>query len=118
MLCSDNKLSARDLIYDIIPKLKATEKLISDTLVDMIKTANDEEERNRRILQQQEFELEVTMIRMNLDHLMKRYAREIQDAGESAGDHSGAILQLDQHERFAIESARQLYDRVQAIQTA
>ena len=113
-----DRISARELVHDVIPKLRATEKLISDTLLDMIETASDEDERNRRTLQQQEFELEVTMIRMNLDHLLNRYAREIQNVVESADDRSGAILQLDQHERFAIESARQLYDRVQTIQTA
>lgn len=37
---------------------------------------------------------------------------------DAADDRPGALLQLDQHERFAIESARQLYDRVQTIQTA
>lgn len=113
-----DRISARELVHDVIPKLRATEKLISDTLLDMIETASDEEERSRRILQQQEFELEVTMIRMNLDHLMKRYAREIQEMIDAADDRPGALLQLDQHERFAIESARQLYQRVQTIQTA
>ncbi len=111
-------ISAQELVHNVIPKLRATEKLVSDALLDMIKTTNDEEERNRRTLQQQEFELEVTMIRMNLDHLMERYAKEIQEVVDSADDRPGALLQLDQHERFAIESARQLYDRVQTIQTA
>ncbi|WP_136064817.1 hypothetical protein [Modicisalibacter radicis] len=113
-----NRITARELIHTIIPKLKAMEKLVGDTLLVLLETAGDEEERNRRLLQRQEFELEVTMIRMNLDHLMKRYAREIQEVVDATDDRPGAILQLDQHERLAIENARQLYERVQAIQTA
>jgi len=58
------------------------------------------------------------MIRMNLDHLLKRYAKETQNVADAGGNNVDAMLELDQHERFAIESARQLYKRVQAIQTA
>ena len=111
-------LSALEFVQDIIPKLRATEKLVSDALLDIIKGANDEAERNRRTLQQQEFELEITMIRMNLDHLLKRYAQEIQAVAEDGDKHAVAMVELDQHERFAVESAKKLYEQVKAIQTA
>lgn len=113
-----NRITISELIHTIIPKLKATEKLIGDTLLVLLETAGDEDEHNRRALQRQEFELEVTMIRMNLDHLMKRYAREIQEVVDATDDRPGALLRLDQHERLAIENARRLYERGQATQTA
>lgn len=111
-------ISAHELIHDVVPKLKATEKIVGDTLLAMLETVSDEIERNRRTLQQQEFELEVTMIRMNLDHLLNRYARTIQEVIDAVDDGPGAILPLDQHESLAIENARRLYERAQATQTA
>lgn len=117
MLKTADKVSAREIVYDITPKLKATENLINNTLQEMITQASDDSERGRRQLLQQEFELEIMMIKMNLDHLLKRYAKEIQTASDSSGKDSDAILELDQHERFAIDSAKKLYERVRAIQT-
>lgn len=118
MLDTGNRISARDIVYDIIPKLEATENLVSNTLHDMISGASDNDERNRLELLQQEFELEVMMIQMNLDHLLKRYAEEIQEVIDGEGNNPGAMLKLDHHERFAIESARKLYERAHEIQTA
>ena len=68
-----------------------------------------------KMLSDGEFELELVMIRMNLDHLMKRYASELQDA--TAGGVNVA-LELDQHERLAIQSARKLYERARTLQTS
>ncbi len=116
MLDISERISARDLVYDIIPKLKATENLVNNTLQEMITQASDESERNRHHLLQQEFELELMMINMNLDHLLKRYAQVIQAVAESGGNNAGAILELDQHERLAIDSAKKLYERARAIQ--
>lgn len=111
-------ISAYDVAYDVLPKLKATENLISNTLNDMIQQSCSEEERNRLNLLQQEFELEIMMIRMNFSHLFKRYTEEIQEVIDADGNSPGVMLKLDQHERFAIESARQLYLRAHELQTA
>ncbi|GHA84382.1 hypothetical protein [Modicisalibacter luteus] len=116
MLDTVERISARDIVYDVIPKLKATEKLTNNTLRDMIAEVENSDERNRCQLLQQEFELEIMMIQMNLDHLLKRYAQEIQTVAESGGNDAGATLELDQHERFAIDSAKKLYERARAIQ--
>lgn len=72
-------ISVHELIHDVVPKLKATEKIVGDTLLAMLET--------------------VGVI-------------------DAVDDGPGAILQLDQHESLAIENARRLYERVQAIQTA
>jgi len=117
-LNADGKLSARDLVHDLIPKLKITKNLVNSTLRDRVAKADNDDERDHYQLLQQEFELEIMMINMNLENLLNRYAQEIQAVAESDGNHAGAMLELDQHERFAIDSATKLYERARAIQTA
>ena len=117
-LNTDGNLFARDLVHDLIPKLKSTENLVNNTLRFRAEKAGNDNERSHYQLLRQEFELEIMMINMNLEHLLKRYAREIQDVADSDGALPGPALELDQHERFAIDSARKLYERARAIQTA
>jgi hypothetical protein len=114
----DGRLSAHDLVHDLLPKLKTTKNLVNNTLRDRVAKADNDEDRSHYQLLQQEFELEIMMINMNLEHLLHRYAQEIQDITESDGNRTGATLTLDQHERFAIDSAKKLYERARAIQTA
>ena len=117
MLDTVERISAHDIVYDIIPKLKATESLVNNTLRDMIAEVDNFDEHSRYQLLQQEFELEIMMINMNLDHLLKRYAQEIQAVADSSGsNNAGSMLELDQHERLAIDSAKKLYKRARAIQ--
>ncbi|MCG7598629.1 hypothetical protein MHM84_02395 [Halomonas sp. McH1-25] len=116
MLVTADTISARDLVYEIIPKLTATEKLVNNTLHTTIAEFGNFSELSHYQLLKHEFELEIMMIHMNLDHLLKRYAQEIQAASGSGGREAGAILELDQHERFAIDSAKKLYERACAIQ--
>ncbi|MFC3286352.1 hypothetical protein [Litchfieldella rifensis] len=112
---ADDKISARELVHDLLPKLQATEDLAHNTLGELVNQVESEEERNYRRNQQIEFELEITMIQMNFDHLLKRYAREVEEALTTSG-RAGVTLKLDQHERFAVESAKQLYRRAQVLQ--
>ncbi|WP_087720962.1 hypothetical protein [Salinicola salarius] len=91
---------------------------MNNTLLVRAEKAGNDDERGHYQLLRQEFELEIMMIKMNLEHLLKRYAREIQDVADSDGNLTGPVLELDQHERFAIDSARKLYERARAIQTA
>ncbi|MBD3896144.1 hypothetical protein IEI94_09805 [Halomonas sp. ML-15] len=110
-------ISARDLLHDLIPKLKATESFVNDTLVVMIDQAPPGEERLRRERQRQEFQLNLTMIRMNLKHLLKRHAHLLDEVSEADDLSPGQMLKLDEHERVALESARALYEQTQALQT-
>ena len=107
----NDSISLRELVQGIIPKLKVTEELVSNTLHHMIQTAHSGNDRSRFQLLQQEFELELMMIHMNMKHLMSRYAKVIQDESDA-----GAMLKLDQQERFAIDCVMKLYQRVRAIQ--
>ena len=114
MLVRLNHITAKCLLDDVLPKLKAVEDLANNTLSLLIAQATSDEVRQRHELLQQEFELEITMIRMNLDHLTARYAKELHEAATGSGN---ASLTLDRHEQFAIQSANTLYERARAIQT-
>ncbi|GAB2798368.1 hypothetical protein GCM10027040_26300 [Halomonas shantousis] len=117
MPSAQSNLSARDLLHDVIPKLNATEKLVNDTLQAKLEESRTAEEHARALKQQQEFQLEITIIRMNLDHLLARYANELKQFTDTGSRHPGPMLKLDPHESVAINNARQLYTRVREIQT-
>ncbi len=110
------RLSARDVIYDLIPKLKATQHLVDNTLRVKIARYADEGERARLESLKLEFELEISMIRMNLDHLLTRYSRQLEEAAKGGEGDPGPMLELDEHEAVAIESARRLYRRAHELQ--
>ncbi|MCE8029627.1 hypothetical protein HOP54_13095 [Halomonas daqingensis] len=110
-------LSARELVEDLIPKLKATEHFLSDTLTIKLQNSDDPRETLRLKNLQTEFELELTMIRMNLNHLLRRYSDELMEATDDPEGKGGVLLALDEHEAVAIESIRRLYARSHALQT-
>lgn len=117
MQASLESLSAHDVIFELIPKLKATESLVDSTLQTRIERCTDQGETLRLEELKIEFELEIAMIRMNLEHLMKRYAQQLEAArlGERTGN--SASLTLDAHEAVAVESARTLYRRARELAT-
>ncbi|WP_046077945.1 hypothetical protein [Halomonas sp. HG01] len=117
MSASIDLLSAHDVIFELIPKLQATERLVDSTLQARIERCTDTDERARLEELKVEFELEIAMIRMNLEHLMTRYSRQLEAVrqGEQAGN--SASLTLDAHEAVAVESARTLYRRAQELAT-
>lgn len=102
---------------DVIPKLRATRHLIETILNERIKTCHDEEERQRLTVLQDEFMLEITMIRMNLEHLFKRYSDQLKAASEGRQHFTSPLLEMDDSESVAIESAKRLYRRAQELQT-
>ncbi len=56
---------------------------------------------------QAEFQLELTMIRMKLEHLLKRFHRELNMVMNDK--RQDVLLILDSYETMAIESATTLY---------
>jgi len=54
------------------------------------------------------------MIRMNLEHLLKRYRNELEAAMHDP--RKDMLLTLDAYEATAVENAKQLYARVQRLQ--
>jgi hypothetical protein len=111
-----SSLSARKLIEDLVPKLKATESFIGDTLVVKIRYCPDPQERVRLKGLRTEFEVELSMIRMNLKSLLTRYSSEISMVMGDKDRQGDAQLALDEHESVAIENIRRLYQRSQELQ--
>ena len=111
-----DRVSARELLHDLIPKLKATERFIDETLAMLIEQAPSADERARRERQQHAFQVNLTMIRMNLDHLLKRHAHLLDQVSEPGAVSPGPMLALDEHERVALNSAIKLYQQTQSIQ--
>lgn len=113
---SQNKqhISAHKVVAELIPKLNATERQVNQTLSSITGMSQSTGNSDRYARLKAEFSLELTMIRLNLDHLLKRYSKEL-DAVMSNPQHD-VLLNLDLHEATAIESAQQLYKRVQQLQ--
>lgn len=108
-------ISAREVINDLVPKLNAVEKQIKLTIsavVEASSTAPEKKERYAKL--KAEFQLELTMIRMNLEHLLKRYRNELEAAMNDP--RKDMLLTLDAYEATAVENAKQLYARVQRLQ--
>ncbi|WP_244208641.1 hypothetical protein [Vreelandella andesensis] len=107
-------ISAYNVINDVIPKLNTVEKRVEGTLKEIIETSQLPAQIERYTKLKMEFQLELTMIRMNLEHLLKRYSQELEAVvNDSRQD---VLLTLDAYEATAIENAKQLYQRVQAFQ--
>lgn len=108
-------ISAYEVIYDLSPKLKALETHMDATLHAMVSSGQNPEEKARIEKLKIEFELELMMIDMNLKHLFQRYQHEL--AAVANNDRQETYLTLDEHEATAIQNAKTLYQRVQALQT-
>lgn len=108
-------VSAVSVVNELIPKLNAVEKQIEQTISAVLETSQLPTQIERYTKLQAEFQLELTMIRMNLEHLLKRYSQEL--AAVVNDPRQDVLLTLDAYEATAIENAKQLYRRVQALQT-
>lgn len=107
-------MSAFYVVTELIPKLNDVEKHIEKTISAIIGTSQLPTQIERYTKLQIEFHLELTMIRMNLEHLLKRYHQELETVVNDPSQ--DVLLTLDQHESVAVESAKQLYERVQRLQ--
>lgn len=108
-------ITAHELLYDLVPKLKATERIVSDTLSARLMMTTDAEVRHQLKTFKTEFELERTMIRMNLEHLLRRHAEAVEAERRGSDEESLHTLPLDEHEATAVARVRQLYRRAQEL---
>jgi ABC-type phosphate transport system auxiliary subunit len=116
MSISTTTISAREVVNDLVPKLNAVEKQIKLTISAVVEASGTAPEKKERYAKlKAEFQLELTMIRMNLEHLLKRYRNELEAAMNDP--RKDMLLTLDAYEATAVENAKQLYRRVQALQT-
>lgn len=114
MSIRNSTISAWEVVHNLIPKLNAVEKQIGLTISAVIETSETPAQVERYTKLQAEFQLELTMIRMNLEHLLKRYRNELEAVMNDT--QQDILLTLDTYESTAIENAKQLYDRVQHLQ--
>lgn len=111
---SIKSISAYEVMYDLIPRLNAMERQVNTTLEAMVTAKQSPAEKERTEKLKIEFELELTMIRINLQHLLSRYQSELEAVNHD--ERNNFILALDKHETVAVESAKALYDRLQRLQ--
>lgn len=107
-------ISTLYVVEELVPRLNAVDNQIEKTISAII-NAGQASQIERYSKLQAEFQLELTMIRMNLEHLLKRYSQEL--AAVVNDPRQDVLLTLDAYEATAIENAKQLYRRVQALQT-
>lgn len=105
-------VTSEQLINDVIPKLKTVEFILESKLRAVIDNSTDAQKREKYQVYQQEFQLELMMIQMNLDHLLTRYADVIKPQGKRA---ENTYLELDDSERVALTAISNLYNKVKAL---
>lgn len=114
MLTDHDSICANELLNHLIPRLNALKKQINKSLLQMESSGQSPDDVTRAHHLKAEFELELTMIDLNLKHLFKRYRHELDAVAK--GRQRDAVLTLDVHEATAIENVRALYHRVQTLQ--
>lgn len=107
-------ISALYVMNELVPRLRAVEHQVQKTIDAIIDTSQVPDQVERYTKLQAEFQLELTMIRMNLEHLLKRYQKELEAVMQDPSQ--DVLLSLDAFEATAIENAKQLYQRVQLLQ--
>lgn len=107
-------ISALYVVNELVPKIKAVERQIEHTISAVLNTSQAPLHIERYTKLQAEFQLELTMIRMNLEHLLKRYHQGLEIVMKNP--RQDVLLNLDAFEATAIENAQQLYQRVQQLQ--
>lgn len=106
-------ISALYVVKELIPKLDAVEKHVEQMIKTVVGTNQLPTHIERYTKLQVEFQLELAMIRMNIEQLLIRHHQELEIVNnEPCQD---VLLPLDQHESVAVESAKQLYDRLQRL---
>lgn len=107
-------ISALYVANELIPKLNTVEKRVALAMEAVAESEAVPADIERMTRLQAEFQLELTMIRMNLEHLLKRYRNELEAAMNDP--RKDMLLALDAYEATAVENAKQLYVRVQRLQ--
>tara|TARA_R110000851_G_scaffold29361_1_gene80893 strand:- start:398 stop:700 length:303 start_codon:yes stop_codon:yes gene_type:complete len=100
-------------VKELIPKLDAVEKHVEQMINTVVGTNQLPTHIERYTKLQVEFQLELAMIRMNIEQLLIRHHQELEIVNNDPCQ--DVLLPLDQHESVAVESAKQLYDRLQRL---
>ncbi|MBZ0331721.1 hypothetical protein KZO25_15500 [Halomonas sp. ANAO-440] len=110
------KITLHEVLYEILPKLKAAEEMVQNTLLAILEVTEEPLEQARRREQQDAMELELFTIRLNIKHLLNRYSQDVQAMGESEESGGaicdGPVLTQNDGEAQAIEKAKLLHERL------
>lgn len=112
MLAINARISTDSLLNDLLPKLNAVEFIIGKRLARAIDSTTDAIELARLTELQREFELELLMIHMNVEHLLKRYAPILQTVDQLP---ENTVLDLTESEQTALQAAVNLYNKVSEL---
>lgn len=106
------KVTAKFIFTQLMPKLRTIEFVIETKLENLILTAPSSTRRQQVEKLKNEFELELMMIKLNLEHLLKRYKDVLKLDNLEEDD---TLLELDDKEKVAIESAWKLYRNLDKV---
>jgi len=106
-------VTSHELINDVIPKLKTVEFILDSKLAAAIEHSKDAQQKEKYQVYQQEFQLELMMIQMNLEHLLSRYANIIKPSDGTRGENT--YLELDDSEQVALSAIINLYNKVSTL---
>lgn len=112
MLTVNARISSDTLLNDVLPKLNTVEFIIGKRLTMAMASTSEPAELARLSELQREFDLELMMIRMNLEHLFKRYAAIIQPPDKQP---QNTVLDLEESEQTALQAAVNLYNKVSEL---
>jgi len=111
---SNMTIPAREIIDDILPKLASLQSFVDHTLSNSIRQQESAEQRRQEESLKSELQMELTIIRMNIDHLVKRHKTILSQLGVSRRV-CGPSAKLDQAEATAIERLMQLHQRIRTL---
>lgn len=114
MMQPNETIAAREVIDDILPKLASIQSFVDHNLSTSIHQQDNADERKREENLKAELEMELTIIRMNIDNLIKRHDATISRLGvdRQAQD---LKIDIDKHEAAAIEHLKRLHQRIRTL---
>jgi hypothetical protein len=106
---SQSSISSDELLSSVIPKLQAVENAVKAATLNKLSFLQDETEKSRLTEMRAEIEIEIMMIRLNLQHLMSRHPELVDTNGVAVG--RSIMLTLSDDEQHALDRAKKLYQK-------
>lgn len=114
MTTATASMPARDLVDDVLPKLASLQSFADHSLSASIQRQDNADERKREENLKAELEMELTIIRMNIDNLTKRHEPTLSRLGVNRQS-CGPDVEIDKHEAAAIEHLKRLHQRIRTL---
>lgn len=111
---SNMTIPSREIVDDVLPKLTSLQSLIDHTLSASIQRQNNADERKREESLKAELDTGLFIIRMNIDHLIKRYELTLSQLSDSR-QVRGPDIEIDKSEAAAIEHLKHLHQQIRSL---